>query len=433
MKKTLILIALITLGNKAIGQEGGISKDENLNEKGLFNRWSIEGNVGQNKAIRPYSTGYYSSDPTNYFNFGAVDHFDLGVRYMFSNLFGLKLDGAYDIIESQSGSGSLPFETNQYRIGIQGVANLGRILRFETFTSRLNILAHAGIQVSRLEPQTGINKGITEDNGGVMIGLTPQLRLSSWLALTGDFTVISNIRQHLNWDGNYSAEANNLSGMMYNTSLGLTVYLGKKEKHADWFIPEVDKKDDSETQKRLADLEAYLQDTDRDGVVDGVDLQNNTPPGVAVDSLGRFIDVNKNGVPDELEAKDGKDGLTSNIVSKQDAIKLLIEKGYVNVFYDVNKDQPNSGSTNNVYYIIKFLRDYPDAKVTLKGFADIRGNEKSNKDLSQRRSEKLYDIIRSSGIDAARIKISGEGVDTSYPTNTSIGLDLARRVSIILE
>lgn len=432
MKKTLILIALITLGNKVTAQEEKISKEETLKEKGLFNRWSIEVNAGQNKAIRPYSTGYYSSDPTNYFNFSGVDHYDLGVRYMFSNLFGLKLDGGYDIIESQSGSGSLPFETKQYRLGLQGVANLGRIMRFESFTNRLNVLAHAGIQVARLEPQMGLNKGLKEDNGGIMIGLTPQLRLSSWLVLTGDFTVISNVRQHLNWDGNYSAEANNLSGMMYNTSLGLTVYLGKKEKHADWFIPEIDKKDNA-TEKRLGDLETYLQDTDRDGVVDGLDLDNTTPNGVAVDSRGRAIDINKNGIPDELEPRDGKDGVATSNMSKEDAIKILIEKGYVNVFYDVNKDQPNSGSTNNVYYIIKFLRSYPTAKVTLKGFADVRGNEKSNKDLSKRRAEKLYDIMRASNIDASRIKISGEGVDLDYPTNTQIGLDLARRVSIILE
>lgn len=102
-------------------------------------------------------------------------------------------------------------------------------MRFETFTSRLNILGHAGLQVSRLEPQTGVNKGVSEDNGGVIVGLTPQLRITNWLVLTGDFTVISNVRQHFNWDGNYSAEAENLSGMMYNTSLGLTVYLGKKK------------------------------------------------------------------------------------------------------------------------------------------------------------------------------------------------------------
>jgi len=434
MKKIFILIALIALGNKAIAQGDSISKDENLKEKGLYNRWSVELNAGQNKAIRPYSTGYYSSDPTNYFNFSGVDHFDLGVRYMFSNLFGLKLDGAYDLIESQSGSGSLPFETHQYRLGLQGVANLGRIMRFETFTSRLNILGHAGLQVSRLEPQTGVNKGVSEDNGGVIVGLTPQLRITNWLVLTGDFTVISNVRQHFNWDGNYSAEAENLSGMMYNTSLGLTVYLGKKEKHADWFIPETDKKGvDAETEKRLENLEKSIQDTDRDGVIDALDAENNTPNGVAVDGKGRFIDINKNGIPDELEPRDGKDGVTSAIVSKEDAIKLLIEKGYVNIFYDVNKDQPNSGSTNNVYYIIKFLRNYPDAKITLKGFADVRGNETSNKDLSQRRAEKLYDIIRASGINAERISISGEGVDSEYPTNTQIGLDLARRVSIFLE
>lgn len=433
MKKSLILIALFTLSTKAIAQEDKKNSEESLNEAGLFNRWSVELNAGQNKAVRPYSEGYYSSDPSNYFNFSGVDHYDLGVRYMFSNLFGLKIDGAYDVIENQDGSGSLPFETKQYRLGLQGVANLGRIMRFETFTSRLNILGHVGLQVSRLEPQTGLNKGVTEDNGGVMVGLTPQLRLTDWLVLTGDFTVISNVRQHFNWDGNYSAEDNNLSGLMYNTSVGLTVYLGKKEKHADWYIPTLENKADKETNKRLDNLEKSIQDTDRDGIIDAFDLENNTPNGVAVDNLGRFIDKNKNGIPDELEAKDGKDGVNTAIVSKQDAIKLLIEKGYVNIFYDVNQDQPNNGSTNNVYYVIQFLRNYADSKITLKGFADVRGNETSNKDLSLRRSEKLYDIIRASGIDASRIKISGEGVDSSYPNDTKIGLDLARRVSIFLE
>ena len=31
--------------------------------------------------------------------------------------------------------------------------------------------------------------------------------------------------------------------------------------------------------------------------------------------------------------------------------------------------------------MIQFLRNYPDAKGTLKGYADERGNETSNKDL----------------------------------------------------
>ncbi len=435
MKKLLIIpFCAMTLSSLA-------QKNEESDEKKTipFNKWSVEVNIGQNKATKPYTAGYYSSDPSKYFNFSDVNHFDVGVRYMFSNKFGLKFDFGSDEVANQSGSGSLPFEVKQYRIALQGIANLGRIMAFETFTNRFNLLGHAGIQVSQLTPQMGVNKDITEDNGGIIVGLTPQLRINKWLALTGDFSVLSNVRQHFNWDGSYSDTDNNLSGMMYNTSLGLTAYLGKKEKHADWYI-ETDKlkemkSEDKEARRRLDDIEAMLSDVDKDGVADYLDSENNTPNGVAVDSKGRYIDTNRNGVPDELErtSKDGKDGLSTTIVSKEDAIKSLIEKGFVNIFYDVNQDNPNVGSTNNVYYIIQFLRKYPEAKAKLIGFADVRGNEGKNKDLSQRRAKKLYNIITASGIHADRVSIVGEGVDNTYPADTKIGLDLARRVSIILE
>lgn len=408
-------------------------------ESNNYDHWSIEFNVGNNKGVKPYSTGYYSSNPNNYFNFNGVHHFDLGIRYMLSTNFGAKIDFGFDQVKSQEGSGSLPFETNQYRIGIQGVANLARIMKFETFTKRFGILAHTGFQFSKLQPQSGISKGISEDNGGIMIGLTPQFRLTNSLVITGDFTAINNVRQHLNWDGQYSATENNLSGLLYNTSLGITFYLGKKEKHADWYVTDDILKDlsgvDKESRKRLDDIETLMNDTDKDGILDYLDTQNNTPAGVLVDSKGRYIDINKNGVPDELERKanDGKDGLNTQVISKSDALKELVEKGFVNVFYDVNQDDPNNGSTNNVYHIINFLRNYPDTKVKLTGFADVRGNEKKNMNLSQRRAQKLYNIIIASGIDKARVQIQGQGVDSSYPSDTKIGLDLARRVSIILE
>lgn len=425
LRTTLILTPLLfTVTSSA--QETG------KNESKPYNSWSIELNAGQNKAVRPFTTGYYSSDPTNYFNFSGVNHFDFGVRYMFNPKFGLKLDLASDEVKNQKNSGSLPFKSQQYRVGLQGVANLGNILNFESFTKRFGLLAHAGVQVSQFTPKTGVNKDVTEDNGGVMIGLTPQFRIAKWLAITADFTAISNVRQHFNWDGTYSADADNLSGLMFNTNLGLTFYLGKKEQHADWYVAPVSAVD-NEALKRIADLETMLQDTDRDGIPDYLDVENNTPNGVVVDAKGRFIDVNKNGIPDELEkTANGKDGVNSAVVSKEDAIKLLIEKGYVNVFYDVNKDDPNSGSTNNVYQIIKFLRSYPDAKAKLIGYADVRGDESKNKDLSMRRAQKLYDIIIASGVNASRISIEGQGVDSSFPTSQT-GLDLARRVSVSLK
>lgn len=402
-----------------------------------YNKWSLELNIGQNKPEKPFATGYFSSDPNSYFNFNGIEHIDFGVRYMFNPYFGGKVDVGYDILQNQSGTASLPFETKQYRVGLQGIINFSRLLKFETFSNRFGLLAHGGIQVSQLAPQMGINKGITEQNGGLIIGLTPQVRISNRLVLNGDFSYMSNVRQHLNWDGSTSNSSNNLAGSLFNTSLGLTVYLGKNEKHADWYT-DADalstlEGTDLDARKRLDEIETLMNDTDRDGVPDYLDVENNTPGGVAVDTKGRFIDKNNNGTPDELEPQNSNGEFTSIPLKKEDAIKALVEKGYVNVFFDVNKDDPNAGSTNNVYHIINFLRNYPDAKAKLVGYADVRGNESKNKDLSQRRAQRVYNIIVASGINANRVSIEGQGVDASYPADSKIGLDLARRVSVIIE
>lgn len=434
MNKYKLFLTLFTITFVSFAQENDSIQS---NEKNTYNKWSVEVNVGQNKPQKPFSPGYFSADPTKYFNFTGIDHMDLGVRYMFNSTFGVKLDFGYDIMQNQSGTASLPFETKQYRLGLQGVVNVGRMLQFESFTKSFGLLVHGGLQVSQLTPQMGINKDVTEDNGGLILGVTPQIRISNRIVLTGDFSYIGNVRQHFTWDGNYSEQSNNLTGSLYNTSLGLTFYLGKKEKHADWTFKEdlmIKNATDTLAQARLDEIETLMNDTDKDGVPDYLDSQNNTPNGVMVDTRGRYIDTNRNGTPDELEPRkaiDGKDGAI--VVSKEDAIKMLIEKGYLNIFFDVNQDTPNSGSTNNVYHIIKFLRENPQASITLTGYADVRGNESENLDLSNRRAQKIQNIIIASGIDSSRVSISGNGVDTTFPTDTSIGLDLARRVSVSIK
>lgn len=429
MKTYVTTILLSTLCFNSICAQDKLEND--------FNRWSVEVNIGQNKAIKPFATGYYSADPSKAFNFSGVNHYTIGVRYMFSNFFGLKADYARDQFTNLKNAGSLPFDTQQNRFGLQGVLNLGHLLRFESFTNRIGILAHAGIHVSQFNVNQGSNKGISENNGGIMFGITPQVRLAKWVALTADFTVVNNVRQHLNWDGSTSSANENLSGTLYNTTLGLTFYLGKKDKHADWYT-DADalstlEGTDLDARKRLDEIETLMNDTDRDGVPDYLDVENNTPGGVAVDTKGRFIDKNNNGTPDELEPQNSNGEFTSIPLKKEDAIKALVEKGYVNVFFDVNKDDPNAGSTSNVYHIINFLRNYPDAKAKLVGYADVRGNESKNKDLSQRRAHRVYNIIVASGINANRVSIEGQGVDASYPADSKIGLDLARRVSVIIE
>ena len=402
-------------------------------EKDLYNNWSIELSAGQNRPLSNFAPGYFTSKPNSYFYFNGIEHYDFGVRYMFSPLFGLKADLAYDEIKNQSGSGSLEFNLKQYRLGIQGVMNFSRLLKFETFTKRIGLLAHGGVQFSKLKPQIGINQGLSEDNGGLILGLTPQYRLTNWLVINGDFTYINNLRQHFNWDGSYSEDANNLTGSIYNTSLGLTFYIGDKNKvHADWYISLASKVDD-DARKRIAEIEKSMLDTDKDGVPDYLDLQNNTPTGIVVDTKGRFIDLNKNGIPDELEHEEPikADVIVNN---NNDSFSSSFENGKlnINIFFDVNEDMPNKGSENNIHLLAQYLKNNPESKIKLTGFADVRGGELNNLDLSKRRAIKIKNFLVSTGVSDSRMTVSAEGVDTTYPSSSKTGLDLARRVSVIL-
>lgn len=403
-----------------------------------LNKWSVELNIGQNKPEKPFSNGYYSSDPSKYFNFNGVEHYDLGVRYMFNQYFGAKLDIAYDVMNNQDDI-SLPFETVQYRLGLQGVANISRILKFETFTKSIGLLLHSGLQVSQLTPKMGVNKDVTEDNGGFMVGLTPQFKISKRIVLTGDFTYVGNIRQHFNWDGAYSDSVNNLTGTLLNTSLGLTVYLGKGKEHVDWYFsqensfPSTDKLvepyDDSELEKRIEDLEKRFVDSDEDGVPDYLDEEIGTIKGLTVDSKGKAIDLNKNGVPDEKE-NDTKINGSNFYTSSDPEFKAIVEFEYNIMYYDLNRVDPNKESRQKLFFIIDYLKKHPELKIQLDGYTDSLGTIESNNKLSQRRVLNLKNILQSYNIDGSRINVEAKGIDTTF-SQVKNGEPLARRVNII--
>jgi OOP family OmpA-OmpF porin len=224
---TILLLTFYTISAQEL-----IKKQSN-NE---YNKWSVEVNIGNNKPIKPFSKGYYTSADNIPIKFPVLNHFDIGVRRMFSTKFGLKLDVGSDIIENQKGTDSKPFHSQQNIASLQMVYNLGKVLGFEGFTNRFGLLTHFGIQVSQFNGKRENGKKVTEYNGGVIFGLTPQVKLSDRLAVSGDFSFLTNTRQHLNWDGNSSAVNGNLTGNINYFKLGLTYYWGKNEKHADWMI-----------------------------------------------------------------------------------------------------------------------------------------------------------------------------------------------------
>jgi OOP family OmpA-OmpF porin len=415
MKKTL-LVSLFTFSLAVTAQDVATSTVIPSVDNLTFNKWSIELNGGVNKPTRTMSAGY-STASLNLF------HADLGARYMFNPKFGLKLDFGYD--KFQERDGTAPFESIQLRTSLQGVINLGRALNFEDWTNTFGLLFHGGFGVSQLTSKSGFDGQDYAGNG--LLGMTGQIKLSDRVVLTGDLTGIVTGKQNQNFDGMSPATTGTFDGLLLNASVGLTFYLGKNTKHADW-VGETDKYDGLD--KRVKLIEDGLLDTDKDGVADLYDLEPNSIAGVAVNTKGQSIDTNQNGVPDELESYLAKTyGQNGNVAANNNSIEELINGGYVNVYFDFNSTKPTTASLPGVAFLVKYLQSNPSKNADIIGYADEIGTSGYNTELSRKRAEAVKQIAVNSGIDASRLNVIANGEDASVNKNSKEARQIVRRVT----
>ncbi|WP_026452712.1 OmpA family protein [Aequorivita capsosiphonis] len=417
MKKTILALLLFSASL--------LSAQEEVNND--YNKWSIEVAGGAHKPTRPFADQYKASP----ISFGQVS---VGTRYMINNDFGLKLDFGYNAIKD--GDGSLPFKSDYYRASLQGVANLGSVMNFETWTDRIGLLFHLGGGYGRLAPEEAINADEKDNMMHVMAGLSPQIKLSNRIALTTDLTVIGNVRQNYTWDGTELTNSRGFNGMMINVSAGLTFYLGKNEKHADWVSRENTMTEELDSlNQRLTKIETDLIDTDQDGVPDYLDREPNTISGVAVNTKGIAIDLNKNGIPDEIEASlDQRYAKMNDINNGNDiSVKELLSQGYVNVYFQFNSDKPETYSLQAINYLVKYMNEHPSSQAELIGYADEIGAPEYNQQLSEKRAKRVYDILIASGVSESRLSYTGGGVDSSVDKASGPARQLVRRVTFKLK
>lgn len=425
MKKIALPLLLVCLTSASLNaqdmQETATTTDNNG-----YNKWSIEVSGGANKPFRTFTPGY-RTDRVNFFTV------DLGARYMFNNKAGLKLDFGYNKFENNEDTPE--FESTYIRGDIQGVINLGRVLNFEDWTNTIGLLAHAGGGVYMLQSDDDSDDSFEGEDWGanLILGFTAQLKLSDNIVLTGDLTGIANGFQNWNFDGK-SPTNTTFDGGILNGTLGLTFYLGSHEQHADW-TTDVKSDELAALAERIGSIETQMNDTDKDGVPDYLDVEPNSTTGVAVDTKGRAVDLNNNGVPDELESyieTKTKEVATNNTTGGTD-LEGLINGGYVNVYFDFNKDMPNAQSVGGMNFLIKYLKENPSAKADVIGYADEIGDSAYNKDLSQRRADNVKKILVDSGIDASRLNIIGNGEDASVNKDSKQARQVVRRVTFIIK
>lgn len=395
-----------------------------------FNRWSIEADFGQAKGSKPYTEGYYGNNPKKVFGGMPINHLGIGARYMFSPKFGVKSNFNWDNLQEQNNSESLPFQMEHLQWSGEGVVNMIRLFDIQNQAKRFGLLFHFGFQISRMSPKMGHLVGHHEWNGGAIGGLAPQFRIYKNISIFMDFTVNSNLRQHLNWDGqDYSDSENNLTGSLSRVTLGVSVALGKGKIHGDWAI--IKDRNDARLDSlnnRIGEIEELMNDSDKDGVPDYLDAEQNSIAGVAVDTKGRMVDKNNNGVPDELE-KYVNNSISSNnattaAAASESAVLQLINEGYIAAYFETAKSTPNPASASNIGFVLNYLKNNPTKTVEIAGYADEIGGVEYNNKLANDRAQNVKAILVRAGISESRITIVSRGEDDSVDKKS----DWARRL-----
>jgi OOP family OmpA-OmpF porin len=369
-----------------------------------YSPWSIDLGAGIHRMGSTISPGTEAS---------LLGQGNFGVRYMFNERFGIRLDLGYNSFTESAGN---PFKSNYYRASLEGVVNVGNILNFDSWTERFNILGHAGLG--------GASLNITEpaDNGGdfmiaLGIGLTPQYKISERIALFLDFSSLIHFGQQDNVDGgtNLSTRESNVS--FFNSSIGLNIALGKNKQLAE-FSEEVGL-DQTVMNSELETLKKRLATAESEIAI----LKN------------KEASPNKELIMTELDARyirKDEANKYANVVtgSNVDFIRSLLNSGYINVYFDTDKSKIQEGSLNSVNYLKQFMIDNPYVNAELIGYADETGSEENNRTLSQNRAKKVFDVLVAAGIKPSRLSYFGGGEDK---TVTKGARQLARKVTFKLK
>ena len=396
-KQILALTALVALGANA--QE--------------YNKWSVDVNFGANKPTVGFTSGYATKTP----NFWTLNG---GVRYMFNNKFGLRLGGGYDKFEE--GKNSPKFNSNIWNVNLQAVANVGRVLSFEDWTRDLGLLLHSGVGVGQLK---GDNFSKADNLGFFTLGLTPQIRLSNRVSLLLDGSVYLYAKQNRTFDGNAATTKRGFQGTNFTGTIGLQVALGRNLVHADWYSQAAN---DSQLAERVAKAENTVAELAKR-------LENKED---------KMVDTNSNRVPDEVEnyINEKYGSLASNQAAPAPAApatpatnysgqsaRELIEKGYINVYFDLGSATPQVSSLWAVDFVANYLKQNSGASLNVAGYADQEGSVKFNQKLSARRAEAIKKLLTNRGVSASQLSTEGKGVDNTSNSKSANVRQLARRVT----
>ncbi len=423
--------------------------------------------------LRPSYT-YISGDVDASGGFGIGAHF----RKSLDHLFSLRLDGFYG---STTGDNELASNVLNRRYESQMIAATGMVVvtlnnfRYSGDIRKTNfyVMAGPGVNFFRTDAQRnqeyeGEDNGLpfdedvfTEDNrnfnverelashmaagGGMTFRVSPKFNIGFEYMAIVPFGNRADLLDGYNLGSGQFRDVQGIGSVSLNFNLGSAA---KKNEPAYWtnaFTPM--REDFDRMNSRVDDA---TKDSDGDGVVDAVDQEADTPAGVPVDTRGRVLDSDKDGVPDyqDLEPffpprpgeKINANGVVINrndAPITEDRVQEMIDASLARmqagnekattsvmtdrgelflpmIYFPLGQSTVKFSDYGTLSSVARVLQGNPGMRMVIRGYTDRVGNAANNQVLSYRRAKAVVDhLVNQHGIERARLVLQYRGEENA--------------------
>jgi outer membrane protein OmpA-like peptidoglycan-associated protein len=363
MNKILVLITLMLL---VFGL--------NAQESTTYNKWSISADFGNHlisdKFVHATST------------FGSIGG---DLRYTINPKIGIGLSGGYDLVTLED----MVYDTYDLRYSRLNFESYIDVFNMvDLYSKRFTTLFHGGPGVSYIN---SIEKRVVPNLRG---GFTVLFRITERISLKGDMSVTGNFGPPISINGQSFSDIQQdypaLSGedntgvhsMIANSSLGLSISLGKNKKHMDNYTPEP------------------------------------------------VVPITNTYITNKIDT-------TINNYFSNNYKTIMIIDTVQYVFFDNDKYEIKISELNSIFKTYVNLDDHPTYTLVIKGLASASNDLTLNADsdeynmkLSENRANALKEKFVDMGISPDRITIQYYGKDKKFPKESVF--DVGRRVELIV-
>ena len=206
----------------------------------------------------------------------------------------------------------------------------------------------------------------------------------------------------------------------------------------------------SELDRVSGKVDDATKDSDGDGVVDAIDQEANTPAGVPVDTKGRVLDSDKDGVPDyrdlepffpprageEVDAngvvinrndkpitedrvqemidasiarmKAGEQGGTTTVRTERGEVYLPM------IYFPLGQSTIKYSDYGTLSSVARVIQGNPGIRVVVRGYTDRTGNSQNNTVLSYRRAKAVVDhLVNQHGVNRSSLILQYRGEENA--------------------